>query len=85
MLEVNAREGSLAQSQLEEARNKLQRTKTQLHAMTLRHSETLSRLDATKVGQDMGGRWRQSDAQQDKVPAKPSHTTAWVHAELMSK
>lgn len=44
------REGSAAKGQLEEARRKLNRTKTQLQAMTDRHVDTLTKLETTKVG-----------------------------------
>lgn len=44
------REGSLAKGQLEEAKRKLDRTKTQLQGMTARHVDTLNRLETTKVG-----------------------------------
>lgn len=43
------REGSLVKGQLEEAKRKLGRTKTQLQAMTERHVDTLNRLENTKV------------------------------------
>lgn len=49
------REVSLAKGQLEEAKRKLSRTKTQLQAMTDRHVDTLNRLETTKVGGKMGG------------------------------
>jgi hypothetical protein len=49
-LEVGVREGTVAKGQLEEAKRKLGRQKTQLRVMADRHVDTLSRLESTKVG-----------------------------------
>jgi hypothetical protein len=49
-LEVDVREGTFAKGQLEEAKRKLGRQKTQLKVMADRHVDTLSRLESTKVG-----------------------------------
>lgn len=46
---MSAREGNAAKGQLEEAKAKLSRTKTQLQSMTERHVDTLSKLERSKV------------------------------------
>lgn len=49
VLEITAREGTLACSQLEEAKKRLCSTQNQLEAMSDSHVKTLSRLETAKV------------------------------------
>lgn len=49
MLEITAREGSIAVGQLEATRQKLSNTQNQLEVMNNNHTQTLKRLETAKV------------------------------------